>query len=121
MEDEGLGFDGLRRLVDATIDPQSSFRKAFCRRLASQVYNQFGQEGLLDLLTGIDLSGKFVSVIVADKSEIENYLFSEHGIYDDGAFEQIQMTDEWDDFLAETLERAGAVLGKLLDEMVEKD
>lgn len=121
MDDEGLSFEGLRKIIDSAIDPEASFRRSFCRRLASQVHTQFGQEGLLDLLTGIDLSGKFVSVIVLDKSEVENYLFTEHGVYDEGIFERVQMTDEWDEFLANTLDRAGAVIGELLDRMVTKD
>lgn len=121
MEEEGLSPDGLRRLVNAAIDPQNSFRRTFCRRLAKQVFNQFGQEGLLDLLTGIDIAGKFVSVVVADKSEIEDYLFKEHGVYDEDMFERIQMTDDWDEFMSDTLERAGVVLGKIIDDIMREN
>jgi len=121
MSEEDMTPERLHKLVESAVNPKAHYRRNICRRLAAQTYNQFGIEGLFDLLTGIDDAGKFQSVIVADRDEIDNYLFSEFGIFDQDMFEKIQMTDEWDDFLASVLEQSSNVLADIIKKIVESE
>ena len=119
--DDDLTPERLKRIVDSAANPITSYRRQICRRLAKQTYNQFGIDGLLDLLSGIDEAGRFASIVVADRDEIDNYLFLEHGAFDPDMFEKVQITDEWDQFVAETMDRAGAVVGKIIDGLIEQE
>lgn len=118
--DEDMTPERLHKLVSSAVDPSGAYRKQICKRLAHQIYNQFGVDGLLDLLGGIDDAGRFASVVVADRDEIDNYLYCEYGTFDKDIFDKVQMTEEWDDFIAETMDRAGTVLGKIVDDLVAK-
>lgn len=109
------------KLVESATNPAAFFRRGVCRRLVRQIHNQFGVEGLYDLLTGIDDTGKFVSIVIADRDEIDNYLFEQHGTFDPDMFDKVQLTDEWDDFIASIIEQAGTTLGGIIDDQIERD
>lgn len=117
--DEDMTPERLHRLVASAVNPEAAYRKQICKRLASQIYNQFGVDGLLDLLSGIDDAGRFASIVIADRDEIDNYLYTEFGTFDKDIFDKVQMSEEWDSFIAETMDRAGTVLGKIVDGFME--
>jgi hypothetical protein len=119
--DGDLTPEKIQRLVESATNPVAHYRRQICRRLARQTYNQFGIDGLMDLLTGIDDAGRFSSVVVIDRDEIDNFLFETYGIFDPDMFEKVQMTDEWDEFIAETIERSGMVIGRIIDSIVREN
>ena len=121
MDEDDFTSDKIHKLIESAINPRAFYRRNICKRLVSQIYNQFGVDGILDILTGVDEIGRFQSVIVADRYEIDNYLYSEHGIFDADMFEKVQMTDEWDDFMNLTLEQSSIVLGAIVDSIVRKE
>lgn len=113
--------ENFSKLVESATNPAAFFRRGVCRRIAHQIHNQFGVEGLYDLLTGIDDIGKFVSVVIADRDEIDNYLFETHGTFDPDMFEKVQLSDRWDEFMADIIHQAGDTLGIIIDEEIERD
>lgn len=119
--DDGSEPDKLQRLVDSAVNPVQAYRRQICHRLVKQSYNQFGIDGLLDLLGGIDMVGRFSSVVIIDRDEIDNYLFNTYGSFDPDMFEKVQLTQEWDDFIVEVMDRAGATLGKIVDGIVASE
>ena len=121
MEDDGLTPKKLERLVGSAVNPTVAYRKEICRRLARQIYNQFGPEGLYDLLNGIDDIGNMASIVIAEKNEIENYLFQTHGIFDQDIFEKILLSDEWDDLIANLIEDAGERVAGIIDSIIENE
>lgn len=121
MEDDGLTPDKLQRLVDSAVNPTLAYRRQICRRLARQTYNQFGLEGLFDLLGGIDDAGSFCSVVVAEKSEIENYVFNKYGVFDNDIYEKIILSEEWSDFIEEMLESASDKMAEIIADIVDGD
>lgn len=121
MDDDGLTPKKLEKLVNSAINPTVAYRKEICRRLARQIHNQFGIEGLFDLLTGIDEIGNLSSVVISERTEIDNYLFENYGIFDPDMFEKIQLSDEWDDLLADILENVGSRVAEIIDGIVESE
>lgn len=121
MNYEGMDPDKLHKIVQSAINPLEVFRRAFCQRLAESVNNQFGDEGLYDLLLGIDAVGNFGSVVVVNRDEIDNYMFSTYGTFDESMYEKIIMSEEWADFLGHVMAEAGATLGKIIDDMMDND
>lgn len=118
MDDEGLTPKKLERLINSATNPTVAYRREICRRLARQIYNQFGPEGLFDLLTSIDDIGNMSSVVVSERTEVENYLFKEHGIFDPDIFEKVQLSDEWDEFVDAVFESAGETVARIVDDIV---
>lgn len=121
MSDEDMTPERLHKLIESAVNPKAHYRRNICRRLATQTYNQFGVEGLFDLLSGIDDAGRFQSVIIADRDEVDNYLFKECGIFDQDMFEKIQMTDEWDAFIQSVLDQSSVVLAEIIKQIVESE
>lgn len=120
MSEEEFTPENLHKLVESAVNPKAHYRRSICRRLAHQTYNQFGIEGLFDLLSGVDDAGQFQTVIICDRDEIDNYVFQKYGTFDNDMFEKIQISEEWSEFTASMMEQGSAVLealiGKLLDE-----
>ncbi len=116
--DEDLTPERIKNLVDSATNPIVHYRRQICRRLAKQIYNQFGVDGLLDLLTGIDEAGRFASVVVIDRDEIDNFLFDTYGVFDPDMFDKVQLTAQWDEFVCEILERSGAAVGEIINSIV---
>lgn len=117
--DDDLTPEKLQRIVESATNPVVSYRRQICRRLARQTYNQFGIDGLLDLLSGIDDAGRFASVVVIDRDEVDNFLFDNYAIFDPDMFEKVQMTEEWDAFIADTMSEAGRVIGEIVQSIIE--
>lgn len=118
MEDEGLTPKKIERLVKSAINPTLAYRREICRRLARQIYNQFGMDGLYDLLNGVDEMGSMSSVVISERNEIENYLFQKHGIFDPDIFEKVQLSDDWDELLARLIDDAGQGVAEIIDNIV---
>lgn len=121
MDDEGLTPKKLEKLVQSAVNPTVAYRKELCKRLARQIHNQFGADGLFDLLTGIDEIGNLASLVILERTEIENYVFQRHGIFDPDMFEKIQLSDEWDELISEVIEDAGLKVAKIIDAIVEDE
>lgn len=121
MDDEGLTPKKIEKLVESAVNPTVAYRREICRRLAKQIYNQFGLDGLFDLLTGIDEIGKLTSVVISERSEIENYVFEKHGVFDPDIFEKVQLSDEWDELLDELIQNAGQGVASIIDNVIARE
>lgn len=121
MDEHESDAERLNHLIQSAVNPKDHYRRAICRRLASQTFHQFGVEGLMDLLTGVDDIGKFQSVIVADRDEIDNYVFEKYGIFDPDMMEKIQMSDKWDSFLSDMLAESSKMLGEIIKDVIESE
>ena len=119
MDDEGLTPKKLERLIRSAVNPTVAYRREICVRLARQIYNQFGMDGLFDLLNGIDQIGSMSSLVISERTEIENYVFQKHGVFDPDIFEKIQLTDEWDELIEELIEDAGNGVARIIDTLIE--
>lgn len=119
MDDDGLTPEKYERIIEAAINPHVAFRQMLCQRLVSQIHAQFGPAGLGELLSAIDEQGRFASLVVADRGEVDNYVFEHYGVFDEFLFEDIQISEQWMDFLEETTRNASVVLGEVIDELLD--
>lgn len=74
-------FDHLAAAMDGESAEAFSYRKDLCFILANKVKDEFGLEGLCELLTGIDNTAGWISDILIESSDVDNILFQEYGIY----------------------------------------
>jgi hypothetical protein len=121
MEEDGLTPKKLERLINSVTNPVVAYRREICFRLVRQTYNQFGMEGLYDILTGVDNIGSMTSVVVSDRNEIENYVFEHYGIFDPDIFEKMQLSQEWEDFMGELLEWSSQRIADIIEKVIEEE
>jgi hypothetical protein len=121
MEEDGLTPKKLERLINSAANPVVAYRREICFRLVRQTYNQFGMEGLYDILTGVDNIGSMTSVVVSDRNEIENYVFEKYGIFDPDMFEKMQLSQDWEDFMGELLEWSSQRIADIIDKVIEDE
>lgn len=103
---ESIGEE-LDKIIKYAIDPQSAFRRKNAVRIVKEFHKRYGDAVLLDFLVGIHNLDKFYSAILLERSEIENYVFTKYGVFDDDMFAKLQLTDSWDDFIQRLVHESG--------------
>jgi hypothetical protein len=58
------------------------YRKAFCDVVAGRIYDEFGAEGLCELMVALDKKGEWISDILFESPDLEDIAFTKYGIYD---------------------------------------
>ncbi len=69
------------------------YRKHFCDLMAYKVYNEFGSEGLCQLMMAIDNRGRWVSDILLEDSDLDDILFAKYQVYDKDIIHKARRTE----------------------------
>lgn len=120
-ESEGLTPERLQNIVSAAIDPETMFRRSAARGLVSEFHKRFGDYGLVDLLVAIDNRDRLSSLIVLERNEVDNYLYEYHGTFDPDMMTKIQLTDAWEQFVTETVQRSGLAAAASIEEVMQQE
>jgi hypothetical protein len=108
----------FRKLVHSAVDPMAVFQRAQCRALVREFYRRFGPEVLINILVAVDDMEQVASAVIADKNEVETYVFSKYGIYDEEIFMKMQLTETWEQFQADLLELSGRATQEAIEEVL---
>jgi len=73
-------------------DANTLYRDHLCAILIGRVHDEFGSEGLCNVMRQMDLKAKWVSDIIFEASDFDNSLFKRHGTYDDEIVEKARDT-----------------------------
>lgn len=74
-------FDHLADALDGESQRAMDYRKDLCFILAGKIKSEFGSEGLCELINGIDVTGGWISDILLESGDIDDFLFAQHGVY----------------------------------------
>jgi len=74
-------FDHLAAAMDGESQQALAYRHDLCLMLAGKIKSEFGVEGLCELITGIDEAGGWISDILLESGDIDDFLFAQHGVY----------------------------------------
>ena len=58
-----------------------------------RVYNEFGFEGLCELLISIDKRGHWITDIMIENNDIDDILFRKYGVFDSDSIKKARTTD----------------------------
>jgi hypothetical protein len=111
----------ITSIINAVIDPETTFRKHAARGLVREFHKRFGDLGLLDLLIALDNTDRFASMIVLERNELENTLFERHGVFDEDIITKVQFTDVWEDFIHNTIHQSGIAAQAAIDEIIQTE
>lgn len=90
-------LDFLGEFLSQHRDANTLYRDHLCAILIGRVYDEFGNEGLCNIMQQMDLKANWVSDIIFEASDFDNALFKRHGIYDDEIVEKARQTQAFID------------------------
>ena len=67
---------------------QSMYRQHFCNIVVERLFEEFGVDGMCELMMAIDRRAGWISDIILEDADIHDALFKNHGIYDDKAIQK---------------------------------
>lgn len=85
-------FDHLANAMDGQSPEAFDYRKDLCLILASKLKDEFGVEGLCQMLSAIDATAGWASDILLESSDIDDVLFREYGIFVENSIGVAQKT-----------------------------
>lgn len=71
---------------------KQTYRSHFCTIVANKIVDDFGIEGLCEMMIAIDKRAGWISDIIIEDADIHDSLFSTYGIYDNDAIVKARMS-----------------------------
>lgn len=69
------------------------YRNHLCSIIAARIFDEFGNEGLCELMMEIDRRANWISDIIFEQSDFNDPMFDVHGIYDKDVIEKARHTE----------------------------
>lgn len=69
--------------MTGSMNIEQVYRSHLCDTLVSRVFDEFGTEGLADLMLKIDNHANWITDILFDEADLQDELFAKHGYFDD--------------------------------------
>lgn len=91
-------FDHLAAAMDGESAEAFNYRKDLCVILANKIKDEFGLEGLCEMLSAIDGTAGWISDILIESSDVDDVLFQEYGIYVDNSLDLARKTKAMEQF-----------------------
>lgn len=111
----------MRSLVFSLVSPERVFRKQTVKRIVNEFLKRYGQDVLVDFLIAVDSTDMLGSIIVLDRSEVDEYMFQKYGLFDNDMMAKIQMTDRWGQFAQDVVEMSGQATQEAIDEVASAE
>lgn len=73
---------------------QSMYRQHFCQIIVERLFEEFGVDGMCELMMAIDRRAGWISDIIIEDADIHDALFKNHGVYDDKAIIKARESSE---------------------------
>ena len=82
----------LSEFMTHTAEAETMYRAHFCDLVTNRVYDEFGYEGLCEMLMSIDKRGHWISDILIENNDIDDILFKKYGVFDTDAIKKARTT-----------------------------
>ena len=83
----------LSEFMSTAADAHTLYRSHFCTMIANRVFDEFGHEGLCDLMVAMDKKAGWISDIIIENSDLDDILFKKYGTYDHDIIQKARRTD----------------------------
>lgn len=84
----------LSEFMSQSQKAQRMYRSHFCNIVVNQLWEEFGVEGMCELMLAIDKRAGWISDIIIEDTDIHDALFDVHGVFDDEAIVKARMSNE---------------------------
>ena len=83
----------LSEFMNKSADAEIMYRSHFCSLIVNRIFNEFGYEGMCELLMSIDKQSGWITDIIIENNDIDDILFKKFGVYDRDAIRKARETD----------------------------
>lgn len=83
----------LSEFMNKSADAEMMYRSHFCSLIVNRIFNEFGYEGMCELLMSIDKQSGWITDIIIENNDIDDILFKKFGVYDKEAIRKARETD----------------------------
>ena len=83
----------LSEFMSTAADAEQLYRSHFCTMIANRVFDEFGHEGLCELMVAMDKKAGWISDIIIENSDLDDILFKKYGTYDHDIIQKARKTD----------------------------
>lgn len=84
----------LSEFMSQSQKAQRMYRSHFCTLVVDRLWDEFGVEGMCELMLAIDKRAGWISDIIIEDADIHDALFEVHGVFDDDAIIKARMSNE---------------------------
>jgi hypothetical protein len=74
------------------------YRKHYCDIVVGKVYNEFGYDGLAEMMMSMDKKADWISDILIEAPDLDNIAFKVYGVFDDKLADKARQTDALREF-----------------------
>ena len=83
----------LGEFISQNRNAETLYRTHLCGVIVGRIFDEFGPEGLCELMMQIDIKAGWISDIIFESSDFNNAMFKRHGIYDEKIVTKARSTD----------------------------
>ena len=84
----------LSEFMSQSQKAKKMYRSHFCHIVVNRLWDEFGVEGMCELMIAIDKRAGWISDIIIEDTDIHDALFNTHGVFDDEAIVKARMSSE---------------------------
>lgn len=79
--------------ISQSRDAETIYRNHLCSILVNRIFDEFGSDGLCELMVQIDNKAGWISDIIFDQADFNNAMFKRHGTFDNEIVEKARRSD----------------------------
>jgi hypothetical protein len=83
----------LGEFMSFNSNPDIIYRNRLCEIIVARISEEFGPEGLCELMMEIDRRANWISDIIFEQADFNNPMFEMHGVYDADVIDKARNSD----------------------------
>lgn len=84
----------LSEFMSKSSQAETMYRSNFCGMVTDRIWNEFGVEGMCELMMAIDKRAGWISDIIIEDADIHDSLFAGFGVFDNDAIIKARMSTQ---------------------------
>jgi hypothetical protein len=84
----------LSEFMGKTQEAAGMYRQNFCSMVADRLWEEFGVEGMCELMMAIDKRAGWISDIIIEDADLHDSLFAGYGVFDNDAIYKARMSNQ---------------------------
>ena len=97
---------------------EKMYRENFCELVVNKVFEDFGYEGLCNLMVKIDDRANWISDILIENSDFDDVMFKKYGTYDDSVCDKARNTESFMEMNSKIWRLRKKYAGIIVDEIM---
>ena len=83
----------ISEFMASSLNVDQVYRSHLVETVAARVFDEFGQDGMCDLMMKIDERANWISDIIIEQPDLDDVMFKRHGVYDHQIIEKARKTE----------------------------